>query len=152
MCWCVRSNYVKELLLCFVCPNPHQFSVYDVNDKGNTGTCVNQQHLILYVVNTVGNTLHPSGFHTMDTRNHSSAVEAWWAHYPKVLVSKLGSDINRVNQQHLILYVKNKTGNTLYPCGFLNMDTCNYSDAMEPWWAHNPQVPVSKPGSDINQV
>ncbi|GKG29671.1 hypothetical protein Tco_0419569, partial [Tanacetum coccineum] len=29
-------------------------------------------------------------------------------------------------------------------------DTSNALDALEAWWAHNPQVPGSKPGSDTN--
>mgnify|MGYP004706886513 CR=1 FL=1 len=32
----------------------------------------------------------------------------------------------------------------------INIST-NQSGAAEAWWAHNPQVPGSKPGSDIRE-
>ena len=77
-----------------------------------------------------------------------------WAnplHFSVYDVNEIGSTSKWVNQQHLILYVINEIGNTLHPCGSLTMATWNQSGAMEAWWAHKPQVPVSKPGSDINR-
>ena len=76
-----------------------------------------------------------------------------WAnplHFSVYDVNEIGSTSKWVNQQHLILYVINEIGNTLHPCGSLTMATWNQSGAVEAWWAHNPQVQGSKPGSNIN--
>ena len=78
-----------------------------------------------------------------------------WAnplHFSVYDVNEIGSTSKWVNQQHLILYVINEIGNTLHPCGSLTMATWNQSGAVEAWWAHNPQVPGSKPGSDIKPI
>ena len=48
------------------------------------------------------------------------------------------------------LYDVNKIESKLHPFLFLSMDIWNQSGAVEAWWAHNQQDPVSKPGSDIN--
>ena len=47
------------------------------------------------------------------------------------------------------LYVINKIESKLHPFIFMSMDIWNHSGALEAWWAHNPQVPGSKPGYDI---
>ena len=48
------------------------------------------------------------------------------------------------------IYDVNKIESKLHPFLFISMDIWNQSGAVEAWWAHNPQVLGSKPGSDIN--
>ena len=48
------------------------------------------------------------------------------------------------------VYVVNKIESKLHPFLFISMVIRNQSGAVEAWWAHNPQVPGSKPGSNIN--
>ena len=63
-----------------------------------------------------------------------------WSHYPIPNLKSLlhGLKISKQPKPHLIL-------NKYY---IFHCLTNNQSGAAEAWWAHNPQVPGSKPGSD----